>query len=61
LKLGIFGIAGIYIFRGIGELLFGISQQEAPPMTETIYSLIALGIGLLFLFGGLKKWKLKKE
>lgn len=61
LKLGIFGIAGIYIFRGIGELIFGISKQEAPPMTETIYSLIALGIGFLFLFGGLKKWKLKKE
>jgi hypothetical protein len=61
LKLGIFGIAGIYFFRGIGELIFDISQQEAPPRTETIFSLIALGIGLLFLFGGLKKWKLKKE
>ncbi len=61
LKLSIFGIAGIYIFRGIGEFIFDISQQEAPPMTETIYSLIALGIGLLFLFGGLKKWNLKKE
>jgi len=61
LKLGIFVIAGIYIFRGIGELIFDISQQVAPPVIETIYSLIALGIGLLFLFGGLKKWKLKKE
>ncbi|RJE74079.1 hypothetical protein [Reichenbachiella sp. MSK19-1] len=59
LKLGIFGIAGVYIFRGIGELVFGISQQETPSMAETIYSLIALGIGLLFLFGGLKKWKIK--
>ncbi len=61
LKLGVFTIAGIYIFRGIGELIFDISQQEAAPVTETIYSLIALGIGLLFLIGGLKKWKLKKE
>lgn len=61
LKLGIFGIAGIYIFRGIGELIFDISRQEAPPMTETIYSLIALGIGLLFLFGGIKKWKIRRE
>ncbi|MFV0573521.1 MAG: hypothetical protein ACK5M1_14025 [Xanthomarina gelatinilytica] len=61
LKLGIFGIAAIYIFRGIGELMFDISQQNASPMTETIYSLIALGIGLLFLIGGIKKWKLKKE
>lgn len=61
LKIGIFGIAGIYILRGLGELLFDISQQEAPPLAEAIYSLIALGIGLLFLFGGLKKWKVIKE
>jgi nitrate reductase gamma subunit len=61
LKLGIFGIAGIYLLRGIGQMIFDISQQEAPPMSETIFSLIALVIGLLFLFGGLKKWKLKKE
>ncbi len=61
LKLGIFGIAGIYIFRGTGKLLFEISQKEALPITEAIFSLIALGIGLLFLIGGLKKWKLKKE
>lgn len=60
LKLGIFAIAGIYIFRGIGELIFDISKQEASPIAETIYSLIALAIGLLFLFGGLKKWNLKK-
>lgn len=60
LKLGIFGIAAIYIFRGIGELMLDISQQNASSITETIYSLIALGIGLLFLFGGLKKWKLEK-
>ena len=57
LKTGIFAVAGIYIFRGVGELIFDISQQNAPPITETIYSLIALCIGLLFLFGGLKKWK----
>lgn len=61
LKLGIFSIAGIYIIRGIGELLFDISRQEASPMTETLYSLVALGIGILFLTGGLKKWILKKN
>jgi uncharacterized protein YacL len=61
LKFGIFAIAGIYIFRGIGELIFDFSQQEANIILETIYSLIALGIGLLFLIGGLKKWKLKKN
>ncbi|MFK8036768.1 MAG: hypothetical protein AB8B74_00635 [Crocinitomicaceae bacterium] len=57
LKLGIFVIAGIYIFRGLGELIFDMSRQQASPMAETVYSLIALAIGLLFLVGGLKKWK----
>lgn len=55
LKLGIFAIAGIYILRGIGELIFDFSQQEASPLVETIYSIIALSIGLLFLVGGLRK------
>lgn len=57
LKLGIFVIAGIYIFRGVGELLAD-TIQGTNSKTETIYSLFALTIGLLFLFGGLKKWKL---
>ena len=61
LKLGIFAISGIYLFRGIGELIFNTSQQESAPITETLYSLIALVIGLLFLIGGLKKWKFEKE
>ncbi len=57
LKFGIFVIAGIYIFRGLGELIAG-TIQGANSMNETIYSLFALTIGLLFLIGGLKKWKL---
>ncbi len=62
LKFGIFVIAGIYIFRGLGELIAG-TIQGTNSMTETIYSLFALTMGLLFLIGGLKKWKLttKKE
>ncbi len=54
LKPGVFIIAGIYILRGLGELLFHALQQTSS-MRETIYSLLALGIGLLFLIGGLKK------
>ena len=60
LKSGIFIIAGIYILRGLGEIIFDISQQTLP-IRETIYSLIALAIGFLFLIGGLKKWQTKKE
>jgi hypothetical protein len=58
LKLGIFFIAGIYIVRGAGELIFDLSHQNSSPISEAIFSLIALAIGLLFLAGGLKKWKL---
>ena len=56
LKFGIFGIAGIYIFRGLGELIFDISSQNASLLPEIVYSLTALGIGFLFLIGGIKKW-----
>lgn len=57
LKLGIFAIAGIYLFRGLGELVFD-TLDKTNSLTETTYSLIALTIGLLFLIGGLKKWNL---
>lgn len=57
LKPIIFLIAGIYLFRGLGELIVD-KTQGTDTMSETIYSLIAIVIGLLFLIGGLKKWKL---
>ncbi len=61
LKPVIFGIAGIFLLRGIGELIFDMEMQRASQFLEVSYSLIAIIIGLLFLIGGLKKWKLKKE
>ncbi len=60
LKLGVFTIALIYLFRGIGEQSYNIIKETTTQL-ETIQSIIALIIGLLFLFGGLQKWKLKKE
>jgi hypothetical protein len=56
----IFVIAGIYLLRGIGELIFDLEKQQANQFLEITYSLIAVFIGLLFLLGGLKKWKLKQ-
>lgn len=53
----IFVIAGIYLVRGVGELLAD-TLLGTNSLSETIYSLMALAIGLLFLFGGMKKWKL---
>ena len=60
LKLGVFTIAFIYLFRGIGEQSYTLIKGTTTT-SETIQSVVALIIGLLFLFGGLKKWKLKKE
>ncbi len=56
LKPVIFIIASIYILRGLGELIFD-TVLKINSLNETIYSLFALTIGLLFLFGGLRKWK----
>ena len=60
LKPVIFTIAGIYLLRGIGELIFDLEEQQANQFLEITYSLIAVIIGLLFLIGGLNKWKTKK-
>ena len=60
LKPVIFLIAVIYLLRGIGELIAD-NLQETNSTTETIYSIFAITIGLLFLIGGLKKWKLTTE
>jgi len=57
LKTVIFLIAGIYLLRGLGELVVD-NIHGTNSTVETIYSLIALSVGLLFLFGGLKKWQL---
>ncbi|MGE0930988.1 hypothetical protein [Peijinzhouia sedimentorum] len=52
-----FLIAGIYLLRGIGELIFDMNMQRTNPFLETTYSLVSIFIGLLFLIGGIIKWK----
>ncbi|WP_264522955.1 hypothetical protein [Flavobacterium sp. N502536] len=56
LKTVIFLIAGIYLLRGAGELIAD-TIQGTNSISETIYSLVATIIGLLFLIGGLQKWR----
>lgn len=56
IKPVIFLIAGMYLLRGLGELI-GDTIQGTNSINETIYSLIALTVGFLFLIGGLKKRK----
>lgn len=60
LKPVTFAIAGVYLLRGIGELIFDLEKEQTNQILEITYSLIAVFIGLLFLLGGLKKWKLKQ-
>lgn len=60
LRFAIFGIAGIYLFRGAGGLFFEVLEQEVSAPIEIMYSLIALVIGFLFLYGGIQKWRQKE-
>ncbi len=55
LKTGIFVIAGIYILRGLGELIFD-TLLKSNSVSESVFSLFALTVGVLYLIGGLKKW-----
>lgn len=60
LKPAIFIISGIYLLRGVGELILDLGKQQPNQLWEITYSLIAILIGLLFLIGGLRKWKTNK-
>ncbi|MDR2037593.1 MAG: hypothetical protein LBQ60_06690 [Bacteroidales bacterium] len=59
LKPAVFTIAGLYLFRAIAGLIFIIIDQPEYLILEICYLLIAVFIGLLFLVGGIKKWKTK--
>lgn len=60
LRPAIFIIAGLYLFRGIVGFIPNVIDRPEHLIFEICYSLIAVFIGLLFLIGGLKKWKTKK-
>ncbi len=53
LKTGIFTIAIIYLFRGFGEIIVDTICYRNT-VIELTYSLIAIFIGCLYLFGGMK-------
>lgn len=57
LKIGIFAIAAIYLFRGIFGSIINIGFESAFQWHHLLFSLCALGIGLLYLLGGLQRWK----
>ena len=61
IKPVVFVIAGIYMLRGIVELIFDLEKQQANQFMEIAYSLIAIFIGLLYLIGGLQLEKAESE
>lgn len=57
LKIGIFTIAGIYLFRGVIGGVINISFETSFQWHHLLFSICALAIGLMYLLGGLQKWK----
>lgn len=59
LKIGIFSIAGIYLFRGIIGSIINIGFESSFQWHHLLFSICALVIGLLYLLGGLKYQNIK--
>lgn len=58
LKPAIFIIATLYILRGAAQLFTDLIIGSEGIFLGTLYSVTSLSIGLLFLIGGLQKWKM---
>ena len=57
LKVGIFTIATIYLIRGVVGAIANIGFEASFQWQHLLFSVCALGIGLLYLLGGLDKCK----
>lgn len=57
LKIGVFAIAAIYLFRGVFGSVINIGIESSFQWHHLLFSFCALGIGLLYLLGGLKRWR----
>lgn len=57
LKVGIFTIATIYLIRGVVGAIANIAFESSFQWYHLLFSICALGIGLSYLSGGLRKWK----
>lgn len=58
LKVGIFTIAAIYLIRGVVGAIANIGFESSFQWHHLSFSVCALGIGLLYLLGGLNKWRM---
>ena len=57
LKIGVFAIAVVYMGRGVVGTVINVFVEPIFLWYHLLFSFCALGIGLLYLTGGLKKWK----
>ena len=57
LKIGVFGIAAVYLLRGVGGIIVNVVLEPVFLWYHLLFSAIAFTVGLLYLFGGLKRWK----
>lgn len=57
LKLGVFTVAAIYLFRGVVGSVVNICVESSFQWHHLSFSFCAIGIGLLYLLGGLQIWK----
>lgn len=49
-RIVVYAIAGIYLLRGVGEFFYD-QLNDTNDLLETIYSLLAIVIGLMYFFG----------
>jgi hypothetical protein len=57
LKPVLFVIGFIYLIRGLSELIFDYEKQRASEGLETLYSVVAVVIGLLYFVGAARKFR----
>lgn len=57
LKFGVYSIATIYMIRGSVGAIINIGFDSSFKWYHLFFSFCAFGIGLLYLLGGLSKWK----
>jgi hypothetical protein len=58
LAVGLIAIGTIYTLRGLGVIpdLLQLARGAAIPVRQIVFSLVSLGIGLLYLMGTVRRW-----
>lgn len=58
LAVGLIAIGTIYTLRGLGVItdLLQLARGDAVPARQIVFSLVSLGIGLLYLIGTARRW-----